>query len=533
MKHITATLAAAALFVPGVVRPAAAASCEQLAALTLPDTTIARAEVVPAGAFTPPATAEVPARRGGAGRGGPGFGRGRGARNAFAALPAFCRVSATVTPTPDSQIHIEVWLPAANWNGRFQASGGAAGANSAVGGGINYPAMAASLRAGFATAGTDNGHEGATLSFAPGHPEKLVDYGYRATHEMTLKAKALIEALYGSGPKYSYWSACAAGGRQGLQEAQRFPADYDGIVVWAPANNWTRLQTWSMWVYQVAHRSAAGYIPPAKYAAIHQTVVAQCDALDGVKDGIIENPARCHPKLYALLCEGADTSQCLTPAQLATAQAIYSPPVNPRTHATVYPAMPPGSELGWGALAGPNAPYYASETFKYVVFDDPAWTAASRPINLDADLALMDRKAGVINATNPDLSAFFARGGKLIQYHGWTDPLIAPGDSVNYYTSVAAKVGRDVAAKSYRLFMVPGMNHCRGGEGADTIDMQPAIENWVERGQAPATATASKLVDGRVDRTHLLCPYPQEAVYKGSGSINDASSFECRGHQTP
>ena len=524
-------------------RPAAAASCEQLAASQLPDTTIVRADMVEAGAFMPPANPQAQAPAGGRGgrgaapaaegegapapaaRGAGGGGGGRG--NPFATLPSFCRVVATVKPTSDSDIQIEVWMPASNWNGKFQSAGGAAGANSAIGGGINFQAMANSVRAGYATAGTDNGHQGATLAFAAGHPEKLVDFGYRATHEMTVKAKTLIEAFYGNGPRYSYWNACAAGGRQGLSEAQRYPADYDGVVVAAPANNWSRLQMWSMWVNQVANKNPAGVIPAAKYPAIHQAVVEQCDALDGVKDGIIENPTRCHPRLELLACKGEDTAQCLTPAQIDTANAIYAPAMDAQTRRVVYPAMVPGTELGWAGLAGPNPPYYATETFKYLVFSDPMWTPAARPINLGADVASADRTAAAVSAVNPDLSAFFARGGKLIQYHGWTDPLIAPGDSVDYYTSVRAKVGARVD-ESYRLFMVPGMNHCQGGEGADNINMQPAIEAWVEHGQAPQSVTAAKLVGGQPQRTHLLCPYPQEAVFKGSGSTDEAASFECK-----
>lgn len=491
-------------------------ACDSLAALKLPDTTVSRTKVVDAGAFSPPVNPQA-----GAGRGGRGS-------DVFATLPSFCRVVASVKPTADSDIQIEVWLPASNWNGRFQAAGGAAGANSAVAGGINFPALANSLLAGYATAGTDNGHQGATLAFAPGHPEKLIDFGHRATHEMTVKAKAIVEAFYGNKPSYSYWNACAAGGRQGLQEAQRYPADYDGVVVTAPANNWSRLQSWSMWVNQQANRTQAGVIPAAKYPAIHRAVVEQCDLLDGVKDGIIENPARCHPRLDVLACGSGDTIGCLTPPQIETANAIYAPAVDVQNGRTVYPAMPPGSELGWAALAGPTVPYYAMETFKYLVFNDPGWAPEKRPINLGADVVAAGRTAAPITADNPDLSAFFARGGRLIQVHGLTDPLIAPGDSVDYYTRVRAKVGEAVASGSMRLYLVPGMNHCQGGEGADTINMQAVVEAWVERAQAPTTVIASRVVNGQVQKTHLLCPYPEEAVFKGSGSPDEAASFECR-----
>jgi feruloyl esterase len=251
--------------------------------------------------------------------------------------------------------------------------------------------------------------------------------------------------------------------------------------------------------------------------------------LDGVQDGIIENPTRCHPRLDVLVCKASeDSNRCLTPPQVATANAIYATPTDPRTGRPVYAPLPPGTELGWAALGGTNAPYYASETFKYLVFDDPSWNPATRPINLGADLDAADKTAAAVTGINPDLSAFFARGGKLIQVHGWTDNLIPPGDSVNYYTSVRDKVGARTVEQNYRLFMVPGMNHCAGGEGADSMDLQTAIESWVEKGQAPSTITASKVVGGEVKRTHLLCPYPQEAVYKGTGSVDAAASFECK-----
>ncbi|HET9830565.1 MAG TPA: tannase/feruloyl esterase family alpha/beta hydrolase, partial [Vicinamibacterales bacterium] len=223
-----------------------------------------------------------------------------------------------------------------------------------------------------------------------------------------------------------------------------------------------------------------------------------------------------------------DTNDCLTPPQIETANTIYAVAIDAQSKRTIYPAMPPGSELGWAALAGPTVPYYASETFKYLVFHDPEWTPEKRPINLGADVVAAERTAAPISADNPDLSKFFARGGRLIQVHGLTDPLIAPGDSVDYYNRVRAKVGEAVANASIRLYLVPGMNHCQGGEGADTINTQPLIEAWVERTQAPTTVIASKVANGQIQNTHLLCPYPQEGVFKGVGSPDDAASFECR-----
>jgi feruloyl esterase len=446
---------------------------------------------------------------------------------AAADVPASCRVAATLTPTGDSDIKVEVWMPMTGWNGKFHSAGGANGANSAVGGSINIRPMQTALRQGYATAGTDGGHQGATLSFAPAHPEKLVDFGYRAVHEMTITAKSLIAAFYGTGPRYSYWNACAAGGRQGWQEVQRYPADYDGLVVSDPANAWTHLQSWSLWVWQAAHASETSYIPPAKYPVIHAAVLNACDALDGTRDGLLENPTACRFDPGVLQCKGDDDTSCLTSRQVETARTIYAPARNPRTGEEIFPGLLPGSELNWGNLAGPTPPYYATETYKYLVFGDPAWSPATRPINFDTDVAQADARAGVLNAINPNVKPFFDRGGKIISYAGWTDPLISPLNDVNFYTRVAAAAAPGTADASIRLFMVPGMNHCGGGEGPDRFDMLTALEQWVEQGKAPTRIEASRVVDGQVQRTRPLCPYPQLARYSGQGSIDEAANFMC------
>jgi feruloyl esterase len=494
--------------------PLAAATCEGLASLTLPNTTITSAQTVGAG--------ELPAPAGRGGRGGANF----------KDLPAFCRVQATVKPTSDSDIKVEVWLPASGWNGKFEAvPTGGGGAGAAIQGGMNINALAATLRGGYATATTDGGHEGPTLSFAIDHPEKLTDWGYRSAHEMTVKARAIISAFYGSPATHSYWNACAAGGRQGLMEAQRYPNDYDGIVVGAAANNWVHLQSWSLSVYEATHKDEASYIPPAKYPLIHKAAVEMCDANDGVKDGVIENPARCKFDPRVLQCKpGQDTSTCLTSGQVEAARKIYAPLMNTRTKAELFAGLEPGSELGWANLAdGDQPPLYASETFKYMILRNPSWDYKANPVNFDRDVAVGDMlDNGTATAYNPDLKEFFARGGKLIHYHGWSDPLIAPGDAVNYYKKVSEKVGAAKTQQSMRLYMVPGMNHCRGGEGTDNFELETAIENWVEKGQAPEQIVASRVVDGKVERTRPLCPYPQVAVYKGSGSTDDAANFACR-----
>ena len=258
----------------------------------------------------------------------------------FRDLPAFCRVAATLAPTSDSDIKIEVWLPLSGWNGRLQAVG-----NGGWSGSIAYPGLASGIRQGYATASTDTGHSGSSGEFVQGHPEKLIDFGYRAVHEMTVTAKAIITAFNGSGPKLSYWNGCSSGGKQGLKEAQRYPADYDGIVAGAPANNWTHLEVGSLWVAQAVHKDEASFIPQAKFALIHKAVLDACDALDGVKDGVLEDPTRCHFDPQALKCAGEDAPTCLTAAQVEAARKIYAPATNPRTGKEIYPGLEPGSEM--------------------------------------------------------------------------------------------------------------------------------------------------------------------------------------------
>ncbi|MBI3491841.1 MAG: tannase/feruloyl esterase family alpha/beta hydrolase, partial [Acidobacteria bacterium] len=321
MKMITAGLCATLLAAMiGGRALTAAATCESLASMTLPHTTITLARVVEAGAFAPPVPAGATAPS--------GVQAPPAASQAFRDLPAFCRVAATLKPSTDSDIKIEIWMPASGWNGKFEAVG-----NGGWAGVISYPAMAAAIRRGYATASTDTGHagNGGDASFAFDHPEKLVDFAYRAVLDMTVDAKALVHAHYGSAPTRSYWNGCSTGGRQGLKEAQKFPADYDGIIAGAPANYMTHLLTHSIWVAQAAHSDPASAIPGEKFPAIHKAAVDACDALDGVKDGVIEDPARCHFDPKAVQCTGDDSPTCLTAPQVEAARKIYAPAKNPRT----------------------------------------------------------------------------------------------------------------------------------------------------------------------------------------------------------
>jgi len=342
---------------------------------------------------------------------------------------------------------------------------------------------------------------------------------------MTVAAKAVIRAFYGSAPQYSYWNGCSTGGRQGLMEAQRYPADYDGIIAGAPVNARVHQMIWELWVAQAVHKDDASYIPPAKYKTINDAALAKCDADDGAKDGLLTSPDRCRFDLSTLQCKTGDAVSCLTGPQVAAAKQIYTPAKNPRTGKEIFPALQPGSELGWAGLAGPEPVREAVEFFQYVAANDLKWDF--RTLDFDRDVALAEKAASqVIDATDSNLQPFFARGGKVLMYHGWNDQLVAPMNSVNYYQAVVGATKS--SADSIRLFMMPGMTHCRGGAGPDSFDRMAVIERWVEQGGAPKRIVAEHLTNGVVDRRRPLCPYPEIATYIGAGSLDEADSFVCK-----
>lgn len=496
--------------------------CEQLQSLKLPDTTITMAMTVPAGAFRNPGAPAGPATPALPPQGKQANGGGRGAAAPVPQmLPAYCRVSATLKPSPDSDIKIEVWLPeGASWNGKYEAVGGGGWA-----GVISYPALASAVEEGYATSSTDTGHEGGNANFAVGHPEKIVDFSYRAVHEMTVKAKAIMTAFYGRGPRLSYWNGCSTGGRQGLMEAQRYPEDFDGIVAGAPANYQTHLHAFDISL-QTFVRQAGAAVPAAKTDLVAKGVLAACDAADGVKDGLLNNPPKCNFDPGTLLCKGADSNDCLTALQVDSVKKAYAP-LKTSKGALVYPGYAKGSETGWAMLAAtdPTPTALSLGSYREVLHQDRNWDW--KTWNVDKDVAAVDEKYGYINAINPDLSAFKARGGKLIQYHGWADTAISPENSINYRASVLNKMG----AKQdnwYRLFMVPGMAHCGNGAGPNQFNYMGAMERWRESGTAPEFMIAEHVANNKVDRTRPLCPYPQVATYKGVGSINDAANFSCK-----
>ncbi len=511
-------------------------SCESLTTLALTDTTITSATSVAAGAFKPPAGPGQPAPT--------------------EALPAFCRVAGVAKPTSDSEIKFELWLPASGWNGKYEQVG-----NGGFAGTIPLSAMADPLLRGYATAGTDDGHAAAADGlWALGHPEKLIDFGYRAVHETSVQAKAITRAFYGKDLARSYFVGCSDGGREALMEAQRYPDDFVGIIAGAPANDWTHLLVGAIWTEQALFNDPASYVPPNKLPVLQNAVVAACDALDGVKDGVIADPRRCHFDPAVVQCKGADAADCLTEPQVAAVRKIYSGPKNPRTGAQIFPGYSPGTEAVpanwrvWISGNGPGQPtlqaFFGNTFYAYMVFGDPKWNF--RTFNFDSDVETADNKtAGILNSTDPDLAKFKARGGKLIQYHGWGDAAIPPQNSINYFESVQSVMGktnreRDLGATQdfYRLFMVPGMSHCAGGIGATAFgnlasarhdpehDVVSALNQWVEKGVAPNQIIATGFVDGNpakgIQMTRPLCPYPEEAIYKGTGDTNNAASFTCQ-----
>jgi feruloyl esterase len=489
-----------------------AATCESLAKLALEKTTITASEEVAPGTFSPPG-----ARQGGApaAQGGPG-------QRAYATLPAFCRVTATLTPSTDSDIKVEIWLPSARWNGKFQAVG-----NGGWAGSISYGALAAAVAAGYATASTDTGHVGNTGAFAFGHPEKITDFGYRAVHEMTVKAKAVIDAFYGTRPTLSIWNGCSQGGRQGITEAVRYPADFDAVVAGAPAVNWVHLHAGRMAMNRAVNATPAAIIPPSKYPAINQAVLAACDARDGVTDGVLENPGACTFDPKALQCSGQDDSTCLSPAQVESARRMYAGATHPSTRESVLPGLARGAELGWNVIGSVQPITYAADAYKYVIVKDPTWDPARFNPGTDLDLALSIDPDDVLGSTDPNMRAFFARGGKLLLYHGWSDPQVTPFNTIDFFNKVVASQGGAGVGTSIQLYMVPGMNHCSGGPGTDLFDKMGAIESWIKTGAAPKRIEASHMTNGVVDRTRPICPFGQVGRWNGTGSTNDAANFAC------
>jgi hypothetical protein len=534
MNHIrrTAFVPIALIAAAGACMPAAAQMpCESLAALPLPDTVITLAETVSAGTFDPPG-----------------------------AVPpievAACRVTGSIAPTADSDIRFELWMPVAGWNGKFLSAG-----EGGFAGTINYGGIRDALLRGYAGGSTDTGHVGGTADFAPGHPEKVVDFGWRGKHLQAARSKDLIRAFYGTPAKHSYFSSCSNGGRQALMEIQRFPEDYDGLIVGAPANNWTNLFTAFVWNQQALWNTPGAWMSPSKLAAVQAATLAQCDALDGVADGVVEDPRRCQFDPASIACPtGIDGPSCLTPPQQEAVRKIIAGTTNPRTGEKIYPGFFPsaaGEAGSWPLwITGPAVPgasvqgFFGIGFFGRFVYEIPApgvWDFST--FNFDTDFLFANAKtADAMNASETNLLPFRFDNprGKIIMWHGWEDPAISGADAVDYYEKVLRATPQ--AHSFFRLFMVPGMLHCGGGPGPNAFgqglaqrpplsnapehDVLSALERWVEKEIPPKRIVAVKYVNDNpadgVLRTRPLCPYPQTAAYKGQGSTDDAENFVCR-----
>jgi Tannase and feruloyl esterase len=470
----------------------------------------------------------------------------------FKKLPAFCRVVAVAHPTADSDIRIEVWLPLSGWNGKFIGQG-----NGGFAGSIGYQGLAIAVLSGAASAGTDTGHTGGATDsdWALGHPEKEVDFGNRAVHVMTELSKTVVEAFYLSAPQHNYFSSCSDGGREALMEAERFPGDYDGILAGAPAYNWTSLLSRAAQMAKDLQSNPEKYVPASKVPAINKAVLAACRRHEPA--AFLADPRACHFFPDTLVCKGAETDACLTPAQAGSVKALYASSYL-KDGKLVYHGLLPGGELGdngwpgWITGDSPNTSAgakYAGGYFRNLVYSNPSWDLNS--FDLDRDLKAAEEKtAGALDAVNPDLTAFKARGGKLILYHGWNDPAISPLATIDYYNSVVETVGAQQTGEFVRLFLVPGMQHCAGGPGPTDFgqwgptfnpalddaahNITVALEQWVEKGTAPEQVIARGNTDpsGAGKGTKFaqpICAYPQAAQYKGSGDRKNAASYACAG----
>ena len=497
-RRSVATVAAltGAFFLASAAYALTPSQCSSLTSLSVPATTITGAALVPAG-------------------GG---------------LPEYCRVSGHV----DADINFELRLPS-DWNGKLyhQGGGGFVGSIPGAGPGLNR---------GYAAVATDTGHQGLGVaaldgSWALNNPQAQLNFGHRAVHVVTVAAKQIVAAAYGSGPSRAYFEGCSNGGRQALMEAQRYPGDFDGIIAGAPALDWTGLMIGFNYNQQAVR---AAPIPPAKLSVIAAAVVAECDAKDGLVDGLVDNPRRCRFDPGVLQCKAGDAPDCLTAAQVEVVRKVYDGPVNSRGE-QLHPGFPPGAEdgfTGWQLwISGPSGfpapvndnPFqftFSDHYLRYMVFSDPGFD--SMTFDFDDDVARVDATAPVFSAIDPNLAPFRVRGGKLLLWHGWSDHALMAERTIQYYNDVIRTVGNKNKAEGFmRLFLAPGMHHCSGGPGLNSFDALSALENWVERGVAPDSLPASHVGTG-VQRTRPLCSYPKVAVYDGRGDPNAASSFTCK-----
>ena len=477
-------------------RPAGAEACTGLSTLSIPGTQITAAELIPASDDG----------------------------------PEYCRVVGVIEPA----VGFEVCLPT-DWNRKLYFLG-----NFGFGGFVRGDTSFMAGR-GYATASTDTGHQSDSFldaSWALDNRPAEIDYGSRAVHQTAVVSKMLLSAYYGEGPRFSYFDGCSKGGGQGLKEAQDYPGDFDGIAAGAPALDHTGFIIAANWNLQALHATeTSSEIPPEKVPVIGDAVLASCDGVDGLVDGLIDDPRRCSFEPESLLCAHDDAPNCLTPSQLEALKKIYAGPTDSHGR-RLFPGLPLGGErlgYGWDFFlistpdSGPSGVFIQQNQFlRYLAFetDDPDfdWTR----FDFDRDPPRMQFMGDIVNAANADLSGFRNAGGKLILFHGWSDPNISATRTIQYYRSVRHGLGRRRTEDFARLFLAPGMSHCGGGSGPETFDYLTALEGWVESGAAPDSIVAYHFDDnGDMDRSRPLCPFPQVARYKGHGSIDDAENFGC------
>jgi feruloyl esterase len=414
-----------------------------------------------------------------------------------------CRVSAVATPSADSEIHFEVWIPGGKrWNGKLLGTG-----NGGFAGSINYAAMATALARGYATVGSDTGHSGDQMEFGEGHPQKVIDWAHRAVHVTTQAAQFILRQATGQAPQHSYFEGCSTGGQQALSEAQRYPEDYDGIIAGAPGNDRVRLILGFLWSWAALHdEQGEPLLGSSQLALLTREVTKRCDAVDGLKDGLVSDPRRCRFDPEVLACRTGASSACLTPVQVQAVNKVYGGARNARTGEQVFPGWVPGSEMGWGTyLIDPPEPPRLG-LFRYFAFHDRTWDW--HEFDWDRDVARVQAQVPELNAVSRDLSRFRARGGRLVMYAGWADPVVPATNVVSYYESAARAAGGFAKVQEFvRFFAVPGMGHCGGGPGLNTIDVLPVLEDWVERGQAPDHIVASRVEQGTVRLSRPVCAY--------------------------
>jgi feruloyl esterase len=458
--------------------------------------------------------------------------------DATAAQPSYCQVDGHVA-VPGNEVNLRIGLPQ-RWNGKFYFSG--------VGGlGGQMGVLTAGLARGYASASTDTGHLASDPTWGANRA-KEIDYGHRGTHVTAVAGKALTAAFYGRSPQHAYFNGCSNGGRQALMEVQRYPADFDGIIAGDPATG-TPMQAGRALVFQKLLASAESYVPSEKIEMLSKATLAACDAADGLKDGLVSDPQRCVFKPESLKCKGPDAPNCLTPPQLDVVKQIYGGARLPsgEIYAYGFPFGHEGGATGWRAWTvgsvpptrQPDGTYnfaakvpsgfaLSEQNFRFLALDDDDPYFNWRVFRLDRDLPRMKVMTDILSPLDADLRPFKGRNGKLLMYHGWSDPAISANGTVDYYDKVGKAVGGQQNLESFaRLYLVPGMHHCTGGPGPNEFDMLTVLENWVEHNVTPAAVVATHKTDGAVDRTRPLCPYPQVARYTGTGSVDEAANFRC------